>query len=185
MCIIKKKSMRQNSVKELLQKAIINLLCKKPFIDITVTDLVKEAGVARASFYRVYKNADDVVDDVASKMNDNYRKNVFPAIKAKDEKKIKQIIYNFFVSVKEPQNPYTHLLPDNFSMIISKIYQKNPDNINISDDPMVNKYVSGMLFIGISSVAKIWTKNGFVESVEDMVDFSYETFCKKLLFQSK
>ena len=56
--------MRANDVKTKMKKAMVSLLKRKNYLQITVTDLVQEARVARASFYRVYNSIDRVLDDV-------------------------------------------------------------------------------------------------------------------------
>ncbi len=48
---------KTESVDKLIKAAFIELMNRKYYMDITVTDLVKEAGIARASFYRNYGSA--------------------------------------------------------------------------------------------------------------------------------
>ena len=50
--------MKTNSVKRKMMNAIVSLLGKKQYLQITVTDLIKEAGIARVSFYRTYNSVD-------------------------------------------------------------------------------------------------------------------------------
>ena len=44
-----------------ITSALEQLLEKKQFMDITVTDIQKTAGVGRSTFYRLFDNIDDVV----------------------------------------------------------------------------------------------------------------------------
>ena len=48
-------------VKKAMVKALFILLEKKPLSEITIKELVKKAGVARASFYRNFKTKEDVI----------------------------------------------------------------------------------------------------------------------------
>ena len=48
-------------VKEKICSATIRLMGKKPFSAITVTDIVREAGVARVSYYRNFSCKQDVI----------------------------------------------------------------------------------------------------------------------------
>ena len=41
----------------------MELLKKKPFSEITVSDLVKKSGASRASFYRNYQSKEQIVDE--------------------------------------------------------------------------------------------------------------------------
>lgn len=174
--------MRKSENKELLKKGIIRLLSKKKSIDITVVDLIRESGVPRASFYRIYKNVDEVIDDVVEDINNDYRNIVLPAIRARDERAIKKLLHDYYTSVKDVNNPYTHMIPDNFSLIISKMDQNNREPSEISSSKLINKYVPELLIMGISILAVMWRKKGFIESVDEMTEFTFNMICKKLIF---
>ncbi|MDE7095306.1 MAG: TetR/AcrR family transcriptional regulator [Anaeroplasmataceae bacterium] len=51
----------QLEVKNAMVKALFILLEQKPIADITILELVKKAGVARASFYRNFKTKEDII----------------------------------------------------------------------------------------------------------------------------
>ena len=51
----------QLEVKNAMVKALFILLEQKPLADITILELVKKAGVARASFYRNFKTKEDII----------------------------------------------------------------------------------------------------------------------------
>ncbi len=63
---------------ESIQEALLKLMGKKEYYDITVKDIVTKAGVSRSAFYRNFKTKDDVVasiykssmDHVIAKMGD-------------------------------------------------------------------------------------------------------------------
>lgn len=44
-----------------ITEALLNLMEKEPFEDITVTDITREAGVARLTFYRHFENKEQVL----------------------------------------------------------------------------------------------------------------------------
>lgn len=48
-------------VKSGITVALLNLMHRKNFSDITASELVREAGVARAFFYRNYDSKEDVL----------------------------------------------------------------------------------------------------------------------------
>jgi len=49
-------------VKKQITEGLFSLLKKKAFSEITVTDIVKEAGVARASYYRNFLNKEQIIE---------------------------------------------------------------------------------------------------------------------------
>lgn len=56
-----------------ISKALIRLMGKKKFSDITVSDIVSTAGVARASYYRNFTSKEDVLISVADDILQEYR----------------------------------------------------------------------------------------------------------------
>lgn len=72
-------------VKENIINTLFRFMQKKSLSDITVTELVKGAGVARASFYRNYDSKEDVlvtlIRDVLelfrNEMKEGYRRTLF------------------------------------------------------------------------------------------------------------
>jgi AcrR family transcriptional regulator len=56
------RSNEKRSVKKLMADAFVELLSEKDYIDITVTDVVNKAQVARVSFYRNFNSVSDIID---------------------------------------------------------------------------------------------------------------------------
>ena len=50
-------------VRECITKALLQLMDKKPISDITITELVERAGVARVSFYRNFTSKENVIEE--------------------------------------------------------------------------------------------------------------------------
>ncbi|MBQ9075829.1 MAG: TetR/AcrR family transcriptional regulator, partial [Mogibacterium sp.] len=46
---------------ESIMNALEQLMAKKAFLDITITDIQKTAGIGRSTFYRLFDTIDDVV----------------------------------------------------------------------------------------------------------------------------
>ena len=60
--IMSKASMDNQRVKNQITEGLFSLLRKKSFSEITVTDIVKEANVARASYYRNFQNKEEIIE---------------------------------------------------------------------------------------------------------------------------
>ena len=58
------------SVKHEITDAVMQLMAEKNYMDITVTDIVNKAGVARASFYRNFNSINDVIDTIVDEISD-------------------------------------------------------------------------------------------------------------------
>ena len=55
-----------HSVKSEIEQAFLRLMTQKSYLDITVTDIVQEAKVARVSFYRNFASISEVLDSIAA-----------------------------------------------------------------------------------------------------------------------
>lgn len=62
-----------------LTEALLSLLAKKPIGDISISELVEQAGVGRASFYRNYKCKEDILksylDTLFREWTDEFKEN--------------------------------------------------------------------------------------------------------------
>ena len=59
------KTLKKNTMtKECIFTALLILMEKKPYEEITITDIAKKAGVSRMSYYRLYKSKDDILEEL-------------------------------------------------------------------------------------------------------------------------
>ena len=68
--IMSKASMDNQRVKNQITEGLFTLLRKKSFSKITVTDIVKEANVARASYYRNFQNKEEIIEAAMDRLRD-------------------------------------------------------------------------------------------------------------------
>ena len=61
-------------VKESIVQALFELMKQKSFSDITVTNIIEKAGVARASYYRNFYSKETVLRDYVYEIIQNYKK---------------------------------------------------------------------------------------------------------------
>ncbi len=67
---------RNKNVKERILKATINLSSKKRWDKITITDIIKESNVARATFYRNFLSLDELINYGIGQFRANYWENI-------------------------------------------------------------------------------------------------------------
>lgn len=70
-----KRKIANAAVKKKMEDAFFALLSEKPFSEITVTDLVTRAGVARASYYRNYESMEDIVRQYLAQLQSEMQNN--------------------------------------------------------------------------------------------------------------
>ena len=68
--IMSKASMDNQRVKKQITEALFSLLRKHSFSEITVTDIVEEANVARASYYRNFQNKEKIIEAAMDSLRD-------------------------------------------------------------------------------------------------------------------
>lgn len=65
-----KASMDNQRVKKRIAEGLFALLRKKAFSEITVTDIVREADVARASYYRNFDSKEQIIEAAMDDLRD-------------------------------------------------------------------------------------------------------------------
>ncbi len=171
--------MRQSVVKTKLKNGAISLLTKKQFVEITVTDLVEESNVARASFYRVYSNLSQVFDDIAKDLADDFENGFYKYIVQKDNKIIGEKTIAFLTRYRDGQSLIFKMLPENFSILVPKLVDlllKDIDSL-FSE----GKYLLSLIFINVSTVARLWEKGGFKETREEIAKILFKTVGREAL----
>lgn len=68
-----KRKEANNRVKQAITDATFDLLKTMPLADITITNIIKKAGVARVSFYRNYNSKEDVLIRLIRDILDDFR----------------------------------------------------------------------------------------------------------------
>lgn len=63
-------------VKNSITQTVLRLLDKKSISEITISEIIREAGVARASFYRNYATKESVITTLIGDILEDYRKNM-------------------------------------------------------------------------------------------------------------
>ena len=166
------KERRNGSVIERIADGFLELLTKKQFIEITVSEIVEKAQVARASFYRNFSSTSDVleyvVDDIVNKIYEIIR----PALDNDDKRKWREFIFRFIYLVNESENYYTLLRSQNTSLLLNRFIETAtvlvPDKQSGS---MNDKYDLIARFSMICGVLIRWKDTGMKETPEEIVDY--------------
>ena len=74
--IMSKASMDNQRVKKQISEGLFSLLRKKSFSEITVTDIVKESHVARASYYRNFQNKEEIIETAMDSLRDELMQDI-------------------------------------------------------------------------------------------------------------
>lgn len=159
-------------VKTDIMQAFMELMSQKSYMDITVTDIINTAQVARASFYRNFSSTSDVLDAIADDMAREFVEDVYPAVNGTDERKWREFLFQYFYRFMRNQKRMAPLSPQNAQVLHTRIDQR----VQLSDDSfstksMRDKYVGCGKMGLIQNIARKWVDDGMQETPEEMIDF--------------
>lgn len=150
--------------RESIQTALLQLMKETAFEQITVTAVIKRAGVSRAGFYRNYVSKEAVLQDVAA----YFYKNLYESYLQKIDKSKSYDHYRMLLQYIQEHEEW-------FGILTS--LDEHTHNI-FSVDPYIKQYFFSQsseeyyLYIAIIHSQKAiivdWFKNGMQESPEEM-----------------
>lgn len=156
---------RRQSV-ERIEKVFIDLLQTKELNDISVSDICKQAGLNRTTFYAnytdIYGLADSIRDKLENEVSEVYHEEINTGFNSHDYLKL-------FKHIKANQlfyKTYFKLGYDNNYRIITY-------DVNLAQEHFQNRFIEyHMEFFkaGITKIIKMWIENGCKESPEDMFE---------------
>lgn len=79
--------------RRMIEEALFLLMKEKDYSEITVSEITRRADVARRTFYRLYKNREDILDTFLKKLCREYKEQY----SALDRYEIRQIAEEYFI----------------------------------------------------------------------------------------
>ena len=166
-------------------KALLSLLEKKPFEYVTISELCKEAGVNRSTFYLHYENTADLLKEATAYVLDNFA-SYFPVDMESIASKYKncdleelnfineKYLHPYLSFIKENQRLFTAVLSQPTTFNSSAIFQRLFDDVF---NPILDRfhyprdeqhYVMVFYLNGITAIITEWLKDGCHRSMEDI-----------------
>lgn len=151
---------------ECLEESLVDLMEEKKFSDITVTDIVKRAGISRTSFYKNFKTKEDVLIDITDRKCREMSSQL-ELSKRKTSGDQYSIWIRMFEVVKDNGRFLGSMLRSGMGDMLLDF--ANDYAIDISEDRSVrnqyaNVYVSGAVY----SLSRHWILTGMKEAPEEM-----------------
>lgn len=169
------------SVKEYIKTAFLQLLSIKPFHEITITDIVRRAGVSRVSFYRNFQNIDDVIISVIHSFNQKIENNIVPLLSHHNKTSyFHAMLISFLKSIKQNKKMFTTMLEINRSILFER-FQSVFDSIkpiSSKEKTLAERYDMQCKIGLISEVTKAWIINDLGESAEEIADYIMNQIAK-------
>ena len=157
---------RKKESRERIEKIFIELLQTKELNEISVSDLCKQAGLNRTTFYAnyadIYGLADAIRDKLENEVSDLYKDEITQKFNSNDYLKL-------FRRIKENQTFYQAY----FKLGYDNNYKMIRYDTILAREHFQNRFVEyHMEFFkaGITQIIKLWLKKGCKESPEDMFE---------------
>ena len=153
-------------VKNNITKALFQLMHEKSFSDISISELIRVAGVARVSFYRNYDYKEDVlvtlIEDVLEQFRDTIDWNDTDYYTYEN-------IYRSFEYFEKYRDFVLDLYQFGYgSILLGKLNQFHEDIGGTMPNGSIEKYKLYMYIGALFNTAIMWLQNGTKEDVADI-----------------
>lgn len=179
---IEKLDMRVKYTREWTFEALYKLLEFKEYEKIKISEIITKAGISRATFYRNFKNKDDIVKLKVKMFFEFFYMNIINHYKHVDHEDEIFLIHSFFNHVDEEEKMISTVIKTNLEyLMVSGIL----DIINMQKDQfykivLPNKksenYTMEIVASSAWTLLSRWIKNGKEETAQELVQIYLSTF---------
>lgn len=160
---VKKSYQEKMIVKEWIVFALIDLMKKQSFQNISITNLAKKAGIPRSTFYRYFNDKEEVLLEYSNYLTELLAKE-YRDLKPQNHFDSLYILFSFL----EQNNEYLKTLVNNKKeYIILNTINQNIKSMNLNTrNQLFVRYQSG----GLYNVIIEWIQSNFQPSPEDITN---------------
>ena len=162
----------------MIADALFSLMKRKPFQQISVTEICEEAAIGRKTFYRNFELREDVIDFQLDLLLNNYKTEL-------DSLPFEQYLYHHFAFIQENASYFIVLYHNGLSSLSTEKFSSLlPDTMPVwSDDPIEQEYRSAYIISGIEAIQRVWISRGCVESIDEVVAIALRAQDKQIPLQ--
>lgn len=148
----------------MIADALFSLMKRKPFQQITVTEICDEAAIGRKTFYRNFDMKEDVVEFRLDILCAQYKEEIMGMTLAEQLRHHMQFVKDhadIFIALY--LSGIHQMVRDKFAILL-------PDTMpRWTDDPVEQEYRSRYIIAGVEAVERVWVERGFAESIDEVV----------------
>ena len=138
-------------VKKSITQALLQLLEQKSISEISVSEIISGAGVARASFYRNYSSKENVITTLIADVLNTFRENLYGS-------------------------PVLDLHRFGYgSIVLEMLNQFHEEVAGTMTCRSIERYKLYIYIGSLYNTAMIWLQNGQKESIDEITDIFYQT----------
>lgn len=149
----------------MIADALFSLMKRKPFQQITVTEICEEAAIGRKTFYRNFDMKEDVVDFKLDILCDRYKSEIMGmTTDAQLRHHLEFTRKNADCFIALYNNGFHQTVKDKFAIIL-------PDTMpRWTNNPVEQQYRSAYIISGIEAIQRVWVERGFAESIDEIIE---------------
>ena len=167
----------------LMNEALLQLLEKKEFEFITITEICEKAGVNRSTFYLHYENTDDLLLETLEMLNKKFNsafnnQKINVNISSKEELYFinEEYLIPYLNYVKENKKiyklihkkPYLFKSQSKLSNFYNELFSSILDKYSVSDEE--KEYIFSYYTFGVVSVIQKWVEKDCKDDIELILD---------------
>lgn len=170
--LMNKKKAANAAVKLRITNALFELMKEKDISDITITELIKRAGVARASFYRNYSSKEDILIVLIHHAFQSFLDG--RTAEEIDFKNFENVVRGF-ECFKKYGTYVLGLYRSNYAtVLLEELNQFHAEITGTMPASSMDRYAINVYMGALFNTAIAWLNGGAKESCEDMAKFFME-----------
>ena len=170
----------RKSVRERMKDAYLKLLRKMRYTDITVTDVVNEAGISRISYYRTFGSLEDILEECIDDSFADIAEVIKPVSPEEKKQAWKKLICKLYSEMLTDTQPISLVVPENAPLILTKVNAKLYALLNGTSMTDEEKYIIYANFGVVTSVGRQWLNDRFSTPLEDICELAYRLVLNNL-----
>lgn len=159
-----------DTVKEAITLSTLNLIQKKELNRISISEIIKMAGVSRSSFYRNFETKEQVLILYIQKKYRDYFENELSAIASGEIVEMNEFLKKRFRFVKENQNFFIALRKNNLLEYVFEHMEPELSNFLSGNVALCSPYYLALFSGACAAIARCWIDRRFLETEEEMLE---------------
>lgn len=179
---IEKLDMRVKYTREWTFEALYKLLETKDFDKINISEIINKAGISRATFYRNFKNKDDIVKLKVKMFFELFFQDTYNRYKEIDHLDETYLINSFFNSIDEHEKLISTVIKTNLEYLMEDgilgiiNMQKDKFYKLVEPNESIEKYTIDIVASSAWTLISKWIKTGKKEKASELVEIYLNTF---------
>lgn len=171
-----KKMTLNDTIRESLAIALIQLMKTESISEITISEIVKVAGVGRSSFYRNFKNKEDLLCSYIIDLYNEYfdKKNV--PLSMDKQTDMNEFLLPRFKFIKENRDIFRVLYDHNLLYYFFNQTENGLILVLCGQSENISSYYRAMFSGSCAGIVRHWIERDFADSEEDMVKLFMNPF---------